>query len=53
MPTDALSSTETPGTGTPSTSVDVTATSVSTIGGKEFVIGLYNYLLAPSTVIHL
>ncbi len=52
-PTDTLSSTETAGTGTPSTSGDVTATSESTIGGKKFAIGLYNYLLALGTVIHL
>ena len=33
-PTDALSSTETAGTGTPTTSGDVTATLESTTGGK-------------------
>ena len=33
-PTDALSSTETSGTGTPTTSGDVTATLESTTGGK-------------------
>ena len=50
-PTDALSSTETEGTGTSSTSGDVTATSESTIGGRQFVI--YNYLLAQISVIHV
>ena len=50
-PTDTLGSTETAGTGTPSTSGDVTATSESTIGGKQFVI--YNYLLALINVIHV
>ena len=37
-PTDTLGSTETAGTGTPSTIGDVTATSESTIGGKKCVI---------------
>ena len=37
-PTDALRSTETAGTGTPSTIGDVTATSESTVGGKQCVI---------------
>ena len=50
-PTDALISTETAGTGTPSTIGDVTATSESTIGGRQFVI--YNYLLAQINVIHV
>ena len=49
--TDALSATETAGTGTPSTSGDVTATSESTIGGKQVVI--YKYLLELNTVIHV
>ena len=50
-PTDASGSTETAGTGTPSTSGDVTATSDSTIGGKQFVI--CKYLLALLNVIHV
>ena len=49
-PTDTLGSTETAGTGTPSTIGDVTATSESTIGGRQFVI--YNYLLAQINVNH-
>ena len=36
-PTDALSSTETTGTEIPTTSGDVTATFVSTSGGKYFI----------------
>ena len=50
-PTDTLVSTETAGTGTPSTIGDVTATSESTIGGRQFVV--YNYLLAQINVIHV
>ena len=50
-PTDTLGSTETAGTGTPSTSGDVTATSESTIGGKQCVI--YNYLLEFNNVINV
>ena len=50
-PTDNLGSTDTAGTGTPSTSGDVTATSESTIGGKQFVI--YYYLSALINVIHV
>ena len=50
-PTDTLGSTETAGTGTPSTSGDVTATSESTIGGKQCVI--YNYFVALINVIHV
>ena len=37
-PTDTLGSTETAGTGTPSTIGDVSATSESTVGGKQCVI---------------
>ena len=50
-PTDTLGSTGTVGTGTPSTSGDVAATSESTIGGKQFVI--YKYLLEFNNVIHV
>ena len=42
-PTDALSSTETTGTEIPTTSGDVTATFVSTSGGKYFIINNYLY----------
>ena len=42
-PTDALSSTETAGRGTPTTSGYVTATLESTTGGKYFIISNYLY----------
>ena len=42
-PTDALSSTETAGTGTPTTSGEVTSTFGSTTGGKSYSINNYLY----------
>ena len=50
-PTDTLGSTETAGTGSPSTIGDVSATSESTVGGKQCVI--YHYLLELNNVIHV